>query len=178
MAKTPSHWGGVESNTGHPHPWGLMDTNFWPVNLRWQDVGLKLTVFFLKKKPSLFFLQGCPSWKWFYPYHYAPFASDFRDLGSLPNSFERGTQPVTESQFNVIQLYTRLLAFHLSLIYVKFVLPVKIWGEKIMWLTNFSCGTRHHRSPLAPFLHVLLRRECYTCYSCRNFEENKRQLAV
>ena len=43
----------------------------------------------------MFILQGCPSWKWFYPYHYAPFASDFRDIHSLRNSFESGTQPVS-----------------------------------------------------------------------------------
>lgn len=39
------------------------------------------------------FVTGCASWKWFFPYHYAPFASDFVNIGDLDTSFERGTQP-------------------------------------------------------------------------------------
>ncbi|XP_071484047.1 5'-3' exoribonuclease 2-like [Diadema antillarum] len=40
-----------------------------------------------------YYYQGCASWKWYFPYHYAPFASDFLDVGRLPNDFEKGTKP-------------------------------------------------------------------------------------
>ena len=40
-----------------------------------------------------YYYQGCANWKWFYPFHYAPFASDFSDVSHVPNTFESGTKP-------------------------------------------------------------------------------------
>lgn len=38
----------------------------------------------------LYYFQGCPSWTWYYPYHYAPFAADFVDLANMELNFEKG----------------------------------------------------------------------------------------
>lgn len=37
-----------------------------------------------------YYYTGCPSWTWYYPYHFAPFASDFTGLESMDINFETG----------------------------------------------------------------------------------------
>ncbi|GJE84895.1 5'-3' exoribonuclease 2 [Phanerochaete sordida] len=37
-----------------------------------------------------YYYQGTPSWQWYYPYHFAPFAADFEDVGSMQLDFTLG----------------------------------------------------------------------------------------
>jgi 5'-3' exoribonuclease 2 len=40
-----------------------------------------------------YYYQGCVSWDWYFPHHYAPFASDFDAIADFTPNFSRPTKP-------------------------------------------------------------------------------------
>lgn len=92
-----------------------------------------------------YYFQGCPSWTWYYPYHYAPFAQDFKDVSKLDIKFEKGTpfKPFEQlmgvlpaaSKHNLPEPFQKLMTEEDSEIidFYPEKFPIDLNGKKFAW---------------------------------------------
>ena len=92
-----------------------------------------------------YYYQGCQSWKWFFPYHYSPFASDFDFIGELNITFEIGEpfKPIEQlmgvfpaaSRMHIPKVFHTLMTDEKSPIidFYPLKFPIDLNGKKYAW---------------------------------------------
>uniref|UniRef100_A0AC35UBQ5 5'-3' exoribonuclease n=1 Tax=Rhabditophanes sp. KR3021 TaxID=114890 RepID=A0AC35UBQ5_9BILA len=94
-----------------------------------------------------YYYRGCASWDWFYPYHYAPFASDFDHIKNYKAVFPTNTKPFkplqqlmgvfpVASSLNVPECWRKLMSESDSDIYDFYPLDfdIDLNGHKFAWM--------------------------------------------
>ncbi|XP_046644448.1 5'-3' exoribonuclease 2-like [Daphnia pulicaria] len=56
-----------------------------------------------------YYFQGVPSWNWFYPYDYAPFAINLTEVSAFATHFDSGTQPVIPQLMSLLPPWSSTL---------------------------------------------------------------------
>ena len=95
-----------------------------------------------------YYYRGVASWNWYYPYHYAPMASDLTDLAPIPVAFTYGAP---------FRPYEQLLAVQPSSSCRLLPAPYQVgagvhrrrWGCRRRW--GVSCWDHWHRPCIAQF---------------------------
>ncbi|KAK9497375.1 hypothetical protein O3M35_004707 [Rhynocoris fuscipes] len=122
-----------------------------------------------------YYYQGCASWDWFFPFHYAPFASDIVNLDDNLSEFAKGTQPFSplEQLMGVFPAASRTLvptawadlminpeSNILDFYPIDFMIDLN--GKKFAWqgvaLLPFVDEARLRKS-LKPYYHLLTKDE-------------------
>ncbi|KTB22460.1 5'-3' exoribonuclease 2 [Nakaseomyces glabratus] len=93
----------------------------------------------------MYYYQGCASWTWYYPYHYAPLAEDFVDFHDLDIKFELGEPFLPYEQLmsvlpaasghNLPEVFRPLMSSEDSEIidFYPTEFPIDMNGKKMSW---------------------------------------------
>ncbi|CAL5212325.1 unnamed protein product [Lathyrus oleraceus] len=93
-----------------------------------------------------YYFSGVASWTWFYPFHYSPFASDFKGMGQVRVNFEKGVPflPFDQllsilpqrSSYALPKAYAQLMLDDQSKIFDLFPkqFEVDIEGKRFRWM--------------------------------------------
>eukprot|EP00170_Pyropia_yezoensis_P001327 contig_5894_g1331 len=120
-----------------------------------------------------YYYRGCTSWEWYFPYHYAPFASDLVDVDVLSDNIHfslgrpfrpftqlMGVMPASSGKLVLPRCYSRLMSSLKSPIleYYPEDFEIDLNGKRFAWqgvaLLPFVDEKRLHAAlePLAPLL--------------------------
>lgn len=120
-----------------------------------------------------YYYRGCTSWEWYFPYHYAPFASDLVDVDVLSDNIHfslgrpfrpftqlMGVMPASSGKLVLPRCYSRLMTSLTSPIleYYPEDFEIDLNGKRFSWqgvaLLPFVDEKRLHAAldPLAPLL--------------------------
>lgn len=92
-----------------------------------------------------YYYQGVQSWKWYYPFHYSPFASDFKDISDMNVTFEKSQpfKPIEQlmgvfpaaSKKHIPQIFHKLMTDPDSPIvdFYPLEFPIDLNGKKYAW---------------------------------------------